>query len=1197
MGGVKAFKATRQMTAAVAAALLLSSLIVSAAGPARAAACTMVPDIAHITVNQGTDSYSPLAWGKEAIVRAHMLLPSCAAPGSIDTTGGTLTVKLGAVTLATLSPHVPYTSSQDITACCTPSSNSSGDPKFLVPAAVMSQGAGDVALTFSVTVNYKAGTSLPSSVTEEVIKVVGKRANPLRALFVPMGNKTLPDQWTTTDTANLEKAIGTASRMLPVALGTDSLSVTTSNAGIRWDLGKTLLDLGPGTAAQPGLNVITRSDGKFCGQNSNFEKIKLALVEYVHAWNSANPTAPVDRAMGVIGPNASVGSEAGGCADGTAVAPGTVAWSRITGSTDRAASMAGSVLTQEWAHNFGAVAPGDPRYIGWHSLNAEAETAGRAYNLVTREWMSSDRTALRLVDPWNDSTTLLEAPDWAWISCALGGSATGCAAPGSTGSPAASTTLFRVTGTTGGTKQDTSLVSNKVDGGTATQEAAESSDPAHPNYYITFRSGSETAPGPILESYRAPVTFGATHDHDGDHHSSIGSVDASFPFEPNATLVELWKGTPNATATCAVATECLYSAPSTSAPEAIRIEVSPTDWTYDRNVTNSTGLNEIDPSLSQDGEYLAYTEMSGNCSTLVVRKVSGGPEARLQGCDRAAPGQPAMSPDTATIAFVRDGDLWRVAFDKTTMTFGTETKIYSCVREAGACVTGGFRPPLTGPASRPNWSPTPVTPRTDQWLVFSVQGDVYRLFPFRGLDVGGTIGVAQPERLTNDERSTQPTVGPVNSDGTQFIAFKRDTADGPAIMTMDISKSSRPVRQVVLGGRLPSWGGELIAYEKVTGGEPTGNLAIVNPDSLLSESITTAGTDTAPALVAAFGRTMGIERALGTGAAKQKDIFLGRTTASRDITLLGRDADNGDDTSGFIYLRCARSDIPVDRALSPTHPDPLDPTIVAYTTDNHETRLDCQDGPVVGMISDGFSLSNKVTGGTTDPGFKPPVAAILSPQAAASAIAYRDRPIALHGYAWDAEGSVLPASALKWALKINNGNWLDVPGTGGMKDVRPSDIGLSGPFFPAGRYTARLTATDGEGRTDEAFVEFSIAGVEATVNFDPDTLYVPSSGNPVTLTVSGVTNLSAVKSARITAIDGVALSTPLGGTWKYDAKTGTGTLQVDRATLTSMIPSDRVGERVLITVEGCSSSPWNCGAAGDIFSGADPAAPVTSPSQ
>lgn len=1191
MSGGFLIQRKHRLTGAVFVFLLFASLVVSTAGAERADACTLVPDVAHVTVNQGSDSHSPLAWGKEALVRAYMLLPSCASAKSIDTTGATLTVKVGTVTLATLSPYIPITSSQDITSCCTPSSNSPADPLFLVSQEVMSQGAGDLPLTFTVAVNYKTSSGQTGIVTKEVIKVLGKRANPMRVLFIPMGNKALSNQWTSTDTSNLQKAIGTAARMMPVAEGTDGLAAVTSTAGFKWELGKTLLDLGPGTAAEPGLNVITRSDEKFCGNDTNFDAVKLALVEYLHEYASANPSQPVDRVMGVTSPNASVGSATSSdCFDGQAAAPASVAWTRIAGGS---LPSDGSILMQEFAHNFGAVPQADPRYRGWHSASLEGEFAGRGYDLVKRAWISDDRSALRRLSPWHDGVTLLEWQEWQCISGALGGTATPCAPGTSIGSPASGVELFRVTGRTDGTKAGSFFLSNRTSDGVASQEPPE--DPDRPDFYLAYRSGSKQDPGPVVNTYRLPATFGDSEHHEGaDGYAHTASVDGSFPFDPDATLVEVWNGLPTATS-CGQAEGCLYAAEVSDAPTALRIEVAPTDWTFDRNVTEST-LNEVEPSLSADGEYLAYVERSGECGALVVERSTGaGPKARLEGCGTALPGQPALSPDAGTVAFVRDGDLWRVEFNKELMAFGTETKIYSCVREAGACVTGGIRPPLTGPASRPSWSPAPVAPKTDQWLVFSVQGDVYRLFPFRGIDVGGTVGVAQPERLTSDGNSSQPTVGPINADGTQFIAFKRETADGPTIFTMEISSSDLTVRKVICCGRLPSWGGELIAYERVADGAATGDLAIVNPDNPFSQIVTGHGTDTWPSLVGAFGRTMAIERTVGSGSATQTDIFLGKTTVRRDITLVGRDSDNPLETRGFIYLRCSGVDVPVARALTPSQPDPTDPSIVAYTTDNHDSRLDCENGPVVGMISDTYTLSNKVIGGTTDPGPQAPVAAILSPSAAASAFAYRNRPIALRGYAWDAEGSVLPPTSLKWALRIN-GTWVDVPGTGGIKDVRPGDIGIAEPFFPAGQYTARLTATDAEGRTDERTVDFYITGVEAAVDFDPDTLYVPSNGNPVTLHISGVADLAAVKSARITAIDGERLATPLGGTWKYDKGANTAALQVDRATLASLIPADRIGQRVLVTVEGCSTAPWGCGPAGDIFAGADPAAPVTSPS-
>ncbi len=153
----------------VAASAVLANTSIAPVSPVDAApkppACTLVPELRGVTINQGVGNYTPLARGKETLVRLFLAMPTCAASATtIALTGGTLTVlngatQLGVVSAPTPVPATPYPLINPSTTA--PSKDSVGDPKFVVPGSFLAPAAttGRWTATFRATVNYQSKTS------------------------------------------------------------------------------------------------------------------------------------------------------------------------------------------------------------------------------------------------------------------------------------------------------------------------------------------------------------------------------------------------------------------------------------------------------------------------------------------------------------------------------------------------------------------------------------------------------------------------------------------------------------------------------------------------------------------------------------------------------------------------------------------------------------------------------------------------------------------------------------------------------------------------------------------------------------------------------------------------------------------------------------------------------------------------------
>src|SRR5436190_6675190 len=194
----------------IAAAIVLVAGIVAVGSSVRTASsattCNLVPQLRDVSINQGVGSYSPLAYGKETLVRLYLSMPSCAASGaSVQVTGATLSVSGASQnTPVPMSPTPSPTAYPTIATYSTaPMPDSTGDPMFVVPGSGLApSGGGAFTARFTATVSFQskasrsatpvAGTpvqlsTLPGSTTP-IQAAFDKKTNPFHVLVVPMGD-------------------------------------------------------------------------------------------------------------------------------------------------------------------------------------------------------------------------------------------------------------------------------------------------------------------------------------------------------------------------------------------------------------------------------------------------------------------------------------------------------------------------------------------------------------------------------------------------------------------------------------------------------------------------------------------------------------------------------------------------------------------------------------------------------------------------------------------------------------------------------------------------------------------------------------------------------------------------------------------------------------------------------------------------
>jgi Tol biopolymer transport system component len=455
-----------------------------------------------------------------------------------------------------------------------------------VPGSALAPSGTTAAFTasFSATVNfqYSSGTATPTTAVPRTFttipsKTIERRTNALRILVVPMGNSdnSYAAEFPSEAVAAVENGMQTLSRIFPVPSGVGTLGSTTG--GIRYAITPTLLDV----------------ETPFCGSAGTFDAIKAQLAQFLVSWNATNPNAQADRVVGAVAGSKSLGGGSG-CPEGMASLISPEAWVRALPDATNTVSMTGALFAMEVAHTFGLV-PESRSFGTFHSLSTAADgtSPNRGYNVALRSFLSDDRNAMLLSGTWNNTTTILEKADYAYLLCVLGGQTntecTTSAVAGSSTGVGALATAFAVTGhtdglTEAGTQAQESFVAVELQG-RGTDENSE--------YKLIQRDANDG----IVQTDGVRVSFTETH-HDDEPAVPLGTFAPVVALNVAAEKFELRNG----------AGILLWSAIKIDEPEIDELSVLPGGL---RNFTNTTSVSEFDASLTSDENWLAYARAGG----------------------------------------------------------------------------------------------------------------------------------------------------------------------------------------------------------------------------------------------------------------------------------------------------------------------------------------------------------------------------------------------------------------------------------------------------------------------------------------------------------------------------------------------------------------------------------------------------------
>lgn len=799
------------------ASALLALLLVSALPVvAEAAPCPLVPELRDVTINQGVGSYEPRVQGKDTLVRLYFALPSCAARNAyltILTSGTSLRAKVDGTVVADAIPPVVASGSTEIgrVGSTAMQVDSPGDPKFVIPADALRRPA-DPGFTLAVegTVRYQVPGSVPVSKTftslgsgQPIIAVFNRFSNSLRILVLPMGDARQPfsTQFTERTRATVDQGMQTLNRIYPVAKGVAPLGETppgTPHPGLKYSVNPSVIDVGP---------------TPWCGTSASFADLSSRLAATLQAWNSANPTAPADVALGVVD-GALSGSGAAGCAEGMAAVNAPVAWVRAVpdGVTP---SPAGALMAMEIAHTSALIPP--PRGFGYHSTNIQADgtSPNRAYNLDTRQYLPDDHTVTRLYQPWHNNNTVLERDDWLYAVCKLtpgGPTNVECPTAGGVGGVVLDAPLVHMSGVTDGTIAGTSVSQSYVSHEGSVPLADEVS-----MYRLRQRAGAR-----LLRDDGVAISSAlSNHGAGGGAGPSVFTVTA--PFDHRTTRLELVNTSTRPSIVLYSADQNLDPTGGSAPPGIIRIELEPG---APRNTTKSENVSEDDPALSDDGRLVAWVRSTsdGQGHRLAVG-LADDPTVHsfVPGCDDSC-ADPAWSSDGRAMAFVQNrlgaGDepshrLLRIDVDPTKSPADPGFFLSS----SPTVVYGNSTPGAA--LSRPTWSPGPASASTTS-IAFEAPVSRDDRIEIAGAGGGtgrirmvGALGDRPPEDLTAPEEDARAPAWS-HTPGDSRIAYERWTdvcGDGRCTSASLVALDPRSgTTTVLLEGSessrfgAPSWG-------------------------------------------------------------------------------------------------------------------------------------------------------------------------------------------------------------------------------------------------------------------------------------------------------------------------------------------------------------------------------------------------------
>jgi hypothetical protein len=1037
------------------------------------ATAQLVPNISELAVDQGLPqgtSYTRLARGKDALVRAYLTTPSSCAltrSESITPQSASLTVNNGVATTTianaeALSGNVA--SAQQISA--------TSDPYFFVPGSVLEPANGGAAFNsaFTVTVTYKAtnGTTVVNGTTSTTASNASKtvpvdqKANALRVLVVPMGDpSSTATQFSANANSSVQQLLTAADRVFPVPTGTGSLG--SNSGGLRYSFNGGLLDV-------KSLGLFT--GGKFCSNATNYASslvtsgafagltLKGQLQQALSDYNGVTTNPPADIVVGVIDENiawasasgtscpAAAGFTAGPPDDGRASTPtagalGKPAWVRVTYPAP-AGSGGPSPMVMEIAHNLG-ISRCCPSF---HSSNiaADGTAANHAMNVLARKVLytggalGSSHSAMNYNTttgvPYTPDNVTFEPGDWSDMLCDLGGVdstnlATPCALSTSVGTAnGVAANAFDINGTTDGSSaRVTNSYATSVDLGLQTQ-----GDPNSTTRLILSDGTSCSSPGNTLLNFGLPV------ERDEGH--TAGDQQGGTDTQTNPTsfhgLVPLPSGT--TTVRLLVNGTTQYCRSPQTTPDVTSTTTQPADLGVLLRSFSMPGGGSNGRGIAFDSKTNTLYGTFADPNTNLYEFSTSGSLIRTVGIDKTA-GSLAYDPNADVLY---GGNLTSAQ-----PTAPDNGKVYTISTGTAPTITGTlFQADLSGDTTCRGGNPGAIDglayyPSSN---MFALSGDAalfaHIVSPPSG-EIGWTVGagfsVAAAGSDCNSGIASDGDAGAwyalLGSSGTTTTFVHRPSINGTADMSFQV----------------PNYEAEDIEYDPVT----------FAPRCALWTNQATGGTPQIRAY------------SVPCAGAQPSDAKTVTFTAT------------GSNLVGTAYVTCGGSSpkYPVADSLSPAATEDA----VSTFTFAFSPTLSCANGTptIITTVSDGIhqsslSGSNASTTITSPP--KDPIPSIDSPSS--NELYAGGSKIALNGSAFDYSDGVLSGDRLAWTIDGNPA------GTGTAVDVAAPG---------AGEHTVTLTATNSAGRSSSASVTIHVDGT-------PPVLMLTPAGDGATANVSASDN-------------------------------------------------------------------------------------------
>ena len=1243
-----------RVAATVAAAIITTGTMVTtplAASAATTDPCSgnWAPSVVSSTVNQGLSTSTALVRGKTTLLRLFLAAPSCAPANSVQLTGGTITAtydgkSASASTLPTkLGPTFPSLTG----ATAAIDKSNPANPTFKFPALGMDDLTSSVVpVSFTGSLQYQY--ELPGSSTPNAgfinLQPIAASLNPpdkaVRLLVVPMGDSSKPMSTQFPEARNGGTAVNgqyadtvvqntmlSVSRQLPIADGVGDL--VNGSGGLLYRLDdQNIIDVGP-----HGLNDMTfgPNHNQFCLTSDNFltpptagnllqspPNISSMLTHYLQNYNSQNPNAQADAAVGVIWQSISLGTAAH-CDEGRATLPNsktsgaaTVASIRLLAdqvvNNASAPSISGALGGMEISHLWGAVPTNDARDTAsdYHSANLSAEPTGTgsAYNITSGQWLVDPRSTMHYsgytgadgqgtggVSGWNSQTAVLEKEDYAYIQCvrAAIGSAVPCPTGTVQGSAAAGSTgvSIVVSGTSDGTPDGTYLHSYRTDSAT-TQSA---NDPGS-----SYRLIELDAQHNQLDDIGLPVNTADT-DHDGDSSgvaapTNAVTIDAAEPAPSTIARFEVWKGEP-------ASGTLLYSADAGPRPTITSTSGS-TSASAPVDYTNVAG-DETSAALSVDGSAVAWVTAAG----VTVSRRDPATNKPRAGAQTLLPVAGATAPSFSTVAgpggsltlaySTTSGDIYQVSVTVPATgapTFGTPTKVYDHLLQT---------PPAIGStgASHPSYSLNGTE------AAVAINGSIWRIAMNSGsanpviCDLSTFVPTSTCRVVATDGSAVGAGVDAAPSwSGSDVVAFQH----GADIYTTPAAGGAQTLR--LANASAPAWGGSQLAFSR-GGSIYVADSTIAAADGTWSKvtQLTTGTTDAAPSLAEDLS-AVAFDRATTTNGRDVFDASLSNVNSHIDFTATTQGDARRLRADLFDY--CAGAYDPIFVAVPPT----------SVSSDGHsatwnityDTSRGCPGSDVSVRISDGFNLSTltyleTIPGSGTNSPPSAPGAAIGTPVPGSVYLQYDV--VLAQASSIDPRNGTNSGVTTQYYLTGPSGSGFNMTAVGAANSTSLQLNPTTPGGWVTGRYTLTFRATNSNGLSNDATTTFTVLpdpqhrGQNVRVSFAPQTLYVPSNGNDVTMTVTPQTqDLSKIVagSVRISQVGAEAANIPIdtaSGTTGWGTTSG-GSYQAkfSRSALTCFMQSHGLnGGYVAVVITGSSAA----GSSQFTISGYDPIYPNVTP--